>query len=144
MQMNNLFYPTFVWCDTVIDVQKPKPIILRYTVTVGGSTWTIGYLSKRGIMKTDQIKDELQERSDQIKVISSTLCSQHCVIVFILDISFYHILTTYSNSFQKQGVRMANKLTWENLKKQRRKPWQYHSNFIIWLWYVILKNIEIE
>ena len=66
-----------------IDVQKPQPIIVRYTVTVGGSTWTIGYLSKRGIMKTDQIKDELQERSDQIKVISSTLCSQHCVIVFI-------------------------------------------------------------
>ena len=77
MQMNN-----FVGRDTVIDVQKPKTIILRYTVTVGGSTWTIGYLSKRGIMKTDQIKDELQERSDQIKVISSTLCSQHCVIVF--------------------------------------------------------------
>ena len=77
--MNN----TFVGLDTVIDFQKRKPIILRYTVTVGGSTWTIGYLSKRGIMKTDQIKDELQERSDQIKVIRSTLCSQHCVIVFI-------------------------------------------------------------
>ena len=119
MQMNNL-------SDVIqfIDVQKPQPIILRYTVTVGGSTWTIGYLSKRGIMKTDQIKDELQERSDQIKVISSTLCSQHCVMVFIqiLDILLSYIFITYSNSFQKQGVRMANKLTWENLKKQRRKP----------------------
>ena len=86
MQMNNL-------SDVIqfIDVQKPQPIILRYTVTVGGSTWTIGYLSKRGIMKTDQIKDELQERSDQIKVIRSTLCSQHCVIVFRYLI-YYHVI----------------------------------------------------
>lgn len=40
----------------------------------------------------------------------------------IIDISLSYIFITYSNSFQKQGVRMANKLTWENLKKQRRKP----------------------
>ena len=74
-------------------------------------------------MKTDQIKDELQERSDQIKVIRSTLCAPTLRdSIYILDISLYYILTTYSNSFQKQGVRMANKLTWENLKKQRRKP----------------------
>ena len=76
-------------------------------------------------MKTDQIKDELQERSDQIKVIRSTLCTptlRESILFQVLSILLSYIFSTYSNSLQKQGVRMANKLTWENLKKQRRKP----------------------
>ena len=46
-------------------------------------------------MKTDQIKDELQERSDQIKVIRSTLCAPtlresiytwHIIILYFLNV----------------------------------------------------------
>ena len=76
-------------------------------------------------MKTDQIKDELQEKSDQIKVIGPTLRNSIQIynnIFQILSTLSSYIFTTYSNSFQKEGVRLANKLTWENLKKQRRKP----------------------
>ena len=80
-------------------------------------------------MKTDQIKDELQEKSDQIKVIRPTLRNS-IQIYYTSGVNIFEILvtlpsyifTTYSNSFQKEGVRLANKLTWENLKKQRRKP----------------------
>ena len=45
--------------------------ICRYTVTVGGSTWTIRYLSRRGVMTSTELKDELTERSDQLKVCCS-------------------------------------------------------------------------
>ena len=45
--------------------------ICRYTVTVGGSTWTIRYLSRRGVMTSTELKDELTERSDQLKVFCS-------------------------------------------------------------------------
>ena len=49
-------------------------------------------------MKTDQIKDELQERSDQIKVIRSTLCAptlRESIQLYYYIPGTWHIIILY-------------------------------------------------
>jgi len=46
---------------------------VRYTVTVGGSTWTVRYLNKKGYMTTNEIKEELTDRSDHLKKLDEKL-----------------------------------------------------------------------
>lgn len=78
---------------------------IRYTVTVGGSTWTIRYLSKRGLMTSNKLKDELTERSGQLKKLDDGL--QHAK----------HRYKDMREEFQNDYER-----AWEMFAKRRRKP----------------------
>jgi hypothetical protein len=42
--------------------------VSRYTVTVGGSSWTVRYLSKKGYMTGAELKENITDSSDKLKV----------------------------------------------------------------------------
>jgi len=77
---------------------------IRYTVTVGGSTWTVRYLNKKGYMTTSEMKEELTDRSDHLKK---------------LDDKLQHTKTQIID--WKEGIRDEYERAWVSFAKRRNK-----------------------
>jgi len=77
---------------------------VRYTVTVGGSTWTVRYLNKKGYMTTNEIKEELTDRSDHLKKLDDKLQQTKTQVID-----------------WKDGLKDEYERAWVNFAKKRNK-----------------------